>query len=82
MSPTADSNVVMSIGEFIEGLLLDMNYHNTIFPRIPVMTDREIKKNLLIAKEKRTRKRHNIQHLDEFVNGAKIMALSAEVPCT
>jgi len=69
----------MSIGEFIEGILTDMNYHNTIFPRIPVITDREIKKNILIAREKRTRKRNNIEHLEEFVRGAKILALSAEV---
>ena len=56
-----------------------MNYHNTIFPRIPVVTDREIKKNILIAREKRQRKRKNLDHFDEFVRGAKILALSAEV---
>jgi len=70
---------VTTIGEFAEGLLTEMNYHNTIFPRIPLVIDREIKKNILIAREKRNRKRKNADHFDAFVRGAKVMALSAEV---
>ncbi len=68
-----------TIGEFAESLLTEMNYHNTIFPRIPLVIDREIKKNILIAREKRNRKRKNADHFDSFVRGAKVMAISADV---
>ena len=77
--PVSDPNVVMSLGEYAEMLLTEMNYYNTLFPRIPLNIDREIKKNILMMKDRRARKRKNQEFYDEFVRGAKIMAISPEV---
>jgi len=78
VNPTSNPDFVTTIGEFAESLLTDMNYHNTLFPRIPLVLDREIKKNILISREKRNRKRKNADYFDSFLKGAKVMAISPD----
>ena len=52
----------MTIGQYVESLLTDMNYYNTRFPRIPIMIEREMKKRLLMINEKRERKQRNLEN--------------------
>jgi len=35
MSPEIDSSIVMTIGDFVEKLLSELDYFQTRFPRIP-----------------------------------------------
>ena len=79
IKPSANPNVIMTVGQYVESLLTDMNYYNTRFPRIPIMIEREMKKRLLMINEKRERKQRNLEKLHFFVKGTKIKALSSEV---
>lgn len=79
MKPSQDPNFVTTIGEYAEGLLLNMEYYNTRFYRIPRQIDLEIHKNILISREKRERKRRNQTQLHKLVKGVQVRALSKEV---
>eukprot|EP00330_Aristerostoma_sp_ATCC50986_P011862 CAMPEP_0114579944 /NCGR_PEP_ID=MMETSP0125-20121206/4280_1 /TAXON_ID=485358 ORGANISM="Aristerostoma sp., Strain ATCC 50986" /NCGR_SAMPLE_ID=MMETSP0125 /ASSEMBLY_ACC=CAM_ASM_000245 /LENGTH=124 /DNA_ID=CAMNT_0001771113 /DNA_START=769 /DNA_END=1143 /DNA_ORIENTATION=+ len=76
--PCLDKSVVMTIGEYIEMLLLELNYYGTRLPRIPIITDRELKKKVLMMSEKRTRRKRNLEKIDEFQKGEKVMAIAQE----
>ena len=69
----------MTIGEYIESLLLDLNYYNTRFPRIPVKIDREIQAKLIQMQERRARKTLNMDNIHLFEKGTKVKAFSRQV---
>ena len=52
-APGADSASSCTIGEFAEKLMNEHGYFTTVFPRIPVRVEREIKKRLLLLPEKK-----------------------------
>ena len=45
-SPTGVPSETIELGEYAKKLLLELNYYNTIFPRIPVPVLRDIKKRV------------------------------------
>lgn len=79
LHPSADPKVVTTIGEYVESLIIDMNYYQTRFPRIPIMIDRIIKTKLLIMREKRERKRINFENIHLFQKGIKVKGISQQV---
>ena len=58
-----------TVGAYIEGLLSDTNYYNTILPRTPVLINREILKRLLSLPEKLKLKQTN-ETSDSFTKGS------------
>ena len=50
---SSDRGKVISIGEYVQKLLEDKGYFNTVLPRIPVLIQREIIKKLLTVGERR-----------------------------
>lgn len=79
--PCLDKTIVLTMGEYLENLLIDLNYYGTRLPRIPVLIDRELKKKALMMSEKRARKLNNLKHIEDFQKGEKIMAIAPEVIC-
>jgi len=77
--PSANSNVVMTIGEYVEGLLSQQDYFQTRFPRIPIVADNEIKSNILLMKEFRERRKANLEKLEKFVRGTLVKVFSKQV---
>uniref|UniRef100_A0A7S1B5R2 Pre-mRNA-splicing factor 38 n=1 Tax=Corethron hystrix TaxID=216773 RepID=A0A7S1B5R2_9STRA len=67
----------ITIGEFVRGLLTDINYHGTVLPRLPVHTEREIKVQLLLAEENEARAVEHLKSgaIQRFVEGSKVRAL-------
>jgi len=76
--PSMDPNIVLTIGTFAENLLIEQNYYNTRFPRIPLMIERELKKRLIVMSDKRKRKQFNIEMMHLFNKGTKVRAFSSE----
>ncbi|KAM3137130.1 hypothetical protein pb186bvf_010676, partial [Paramecium bursaria] len=72
LRPCIDKNVVMSVGEFVEKLLTDMNYYNTRLPRIPQQIDLIIQAKILLAREKRDRLIINKKIIGLFQRGSII----------
>ena len=79
VKPSQDPNFITTIGEYAESLLLNMEYYNTRFYRIPRQIDLDIHKNILIWREKRERKRKNQTQLHKLVRGVQVRALSKDV---
>ena len=42
INPSIDHSKVITIGEYVENLLIDHNYYNTRLPRIPMQIDHKI----------------------------------------
>ena len=73
---TADQNYKITFGEYIEKLLSDKQYFNTVLPRIPILIEREIQKKLLAVPDKRARKSENSQKSHMFRKGLILYVLS------
>ena len=76
LHPSADPKMVTTLGEYVESLITEMNYYQTRFPRIPVMIDRTLRAKILLMREKRDRKRINIENIYLFQKGIRVKALS------
>jgi hypothetical protein len=75
-TPSADKNNVTTIGDYVEKLLSEKMYFNTVFPRTPVLIEREIQKKLLTIPEKRKRKLDNTQKSSLFKKGLIVYVMS------
>ena len=69
---------VLTVGEFVEKLLMEQEYYNTRFPRIPIRIENKLKTKLLITQEKRDRRRRNFEIIHKFVKKAFVRAISRE----
>jgi len=52
-SPTTDESKTMTMSAWVEGILTENRFEGTVFPRIPVAVEREIKVQLLRRKSER-----------------------------
>ena len=66
----------ITIGEYVEKLLMEQDYYGTRFPKVPVLIERKMKLKLLLTAEKRDRKRKNLDNISKFVKGAIVTAIS------
>ncbi len=53
----------MSVGEFVSKLLEENSYYGAFLPRLPVIIEREVRKELLRYGKKRTRKAENLKKI-------------------
>lgn len=82
-SPSADKSVTVTFGSYCKGLLVDMQYHGTTLPRIPVPIERKIKVMLLLLEQKQKRRADNLRELkkmrcDALVVGTKVRAIYSD----
>ncbi|CAM9395331.1 unnamed protein product [Chrysoparadoxa australica] len=75
--PTPDSPV-MTMGQYVQKLITDMQYYGTMLPRIPVPIERSMKVQLLLHGEKKKRAIVNRAVQDRLVVGTKIRAIYAD----
>jgi len=69
---TNHAGSVKSIGEFVEILLSESNYQNTVLPRTPVPLQREMLRRLMLLKEKRRLKSVNELAGEKFTKGSLV----------
>jgi len=68
-----------TIGNYVRGLIDNVDYYSTILPRLPVMVQREMKVKVLQEEENYHRSKNNLDICDkEFVTGAKVRGLYAD----
>mmetsp|Transcript_11189 Transcript_11189/g.14958 ORF Transcript_11189/g.14958 Transcript_11189/m.14958 type:complete len:404 (+) Transcript_11189:197-1408(+) len=70
-----------TIGAWVRSLLTEMNYHDTLLPRLPVQIERNVKVQLLQAEQNEERAKQHLQSTDtmEFLQmGASVRALYAD----
>jgi len=74
--PSADSSETQTtIGEYVEGLLAQDKYYNTVFPRLPGSTRRKLEERLAPVGQYRKRTKANKEILDVYRDpGTKIEA--------
>ncbi|KAF0695437.1 Aste57867_13725 [Aphanomyces stellatus] len=75
---SSNDKIITTMGAWVRSLLEDINYFNTILPRIPKKIQDGYKVNLLLHEQKKKRETENqdIAHL--LVKGTKIKALYAD----
>jgi hypothetical protein len=74
--PTPSTGETITVGEYVERLLLDQSYYATILPRIPAQIDKEIQKRLLQIPDKRQRRKDNLDHINDFQGDKQIYFLN------
>ncbi|TYZ50749.1 hypothetical protein PybrP1_012177 [[Pythium] brassicae (nom. inval.)] len=75
---SANPNVKTTIGEWLVGLLEDINYFGTILPRIPKKIEDSIKVKLLLHGRKQERAKANLAIVEFLKPGTKIRAMYAD----
>eukprot|EP00923_Selenidium_pygospionis_P003540 GHVN01005587.1.p1 GENE.GHVN01005587.1~~GHVN01005587.1.p1 ORF type:complete len:660 (+),score=124.98 GHVN01005587.1:163-2142(+) len=76
-TPGADKNKTMTtMGEYIESLITEDKYFNTVLPRLPQRIRTDYGVQLTPMKEHRSRKQRNKQQIDRFVKGAPVLCCS------
>jgi hypothetical protein len=75
---TAQNNVTTTVGEFVEKLLSDTNYFNTVLPRTPILIQREILRKLMTVGDKRKRRDINEMASERFKKGSLLEVQWAE----
>merc|ERR1719265_2753681 len=66
LRPSKHSDVVTTVGEYVEGLLTQERYYSTVLPRFPVSTKRKLEEKLAQVPQFRKRARANRKNLDLF----------------
>lgn len=66
LRPSKHSDVVTTVGEYVEGLLTQERYYTTVLPRFPVSTKRKLEEKLAQVPQFRKRARANRRHLDRL----------------
>lgn len=76
-TPSTDTSLVMTIGQFLTQLLTDMKYFGTTLPRIPVLMERKFQVLLILLDKRRQRRLENMHDLErgKFCKGAKVRAI-------
>mmetsp|Transcript_16300 Transcript_16300/g.33546 ORF Transcript_16300/g.33546 Transcript_16300/m.33546 type:complete len:400 (+) Transcript_16300:26-1225(+) len=70
------TNHMITIGEYVRGLINDIDYYSTILPRLPVPIQRSMKVKILQERENFTRAQRNLPLVGtSFYVGAKIRAM-------
>lgn len=64
--PSPDSEWRTTIGEYVEGLLSQDKYYNTVLPRLPMVTKRHVEEKLAPLGQNRKRMKANKEILDTF----------------
>jgi len=64
--PTPDSDFKITVGEYVEMLLSQDKYYNTVLPRLPMVTKRHVEERLAPLVQARKRMQANKQILDVF----------------
>lgn len=73
--PSPDSEFKTTIGEYVEGLLSQDKYYNTVLPRLPMVTKRAVEERLAPLGQNRKRMKANKEIIDTFREaGTKIEA--------
>ncbi|PFH34818.1 PRP38 family protein [Besnoitia besnoiti] len=73
---SADPKRTTTIGEYVESLLTEDKYFNTVLPRLPVKVKNLYGTQVMAMDEHRKRKAHNMQDINRFVPGAAVQACS------
>ena len=77
-SPTANTKYTITMGEYVESILNDYDYHGTRLPKIPTQIERDIKAKLIFVEEKRERKKKNEGKLNQFLPNSLCSAVSLQ----
>ncbi|CAD8103832.1 unnamed protein product [Paramecium sonneborni] len=72
--PAKDETI--TIGDYCERLLTDLNYYNTRLPRIPQQIDTIIQAKILLSQEKRQRRNINQRIMPLLQTGVSVRAIS------
>ena len=76
---SADGELVLRLGEFVEKLLKDGDYFGTRLPRIPTLVERELKEKLIACSERKERREWNLENIAEFTEGSILSVFSNQV---
>lgn len=74
-TPSADPTVKMTMGKYIMKILTEMNYYNTMLPRIPVPIERQIKAHLILFEDELRRADSNLRLVKRARPGDKVKAI-------
>jgi len=66
LRPSPDSEWRTTIGEYVEGLLSQDRYYNTVLPRLPMVTKRHVEERLATLGQNRKRMKANREIIDSF----------------
>jgi len=71
--PSPDSEWRTTVGEYVENLLREDKYYNTVLPRLPMVTKRQVEEKLAPLPQNRKRMKANKEIIDTFKDpGTKV----------
>ncbi|EPR59362.1 PRP38 family protein [Toxoplasma gondii ME49] len=73
---SSDTKRTTTMGEYVESLIMEDKYFNTVLPRLPVKVKNLYGTQLMAMDEHRRRKAKNTADIDRFVAGASVLACS------
>jgi pre-mRNA-splicing factor 38B len=69
----------ITIGDFVRGILIDLEYYGTVLPRLPLVVERNIRNNLLEEQKMEERALYNLRDASKMkyfeAIGSKVQAL-------
>ncbi|SCM03013.1 pre-mRNA-splicing factor 38B, putative [Plasmodium chabaudi chabaudi] len=71
---SADKRKLVTIGEYVQSLLYDDKYFNTVLPRLPIKIKNIYGARLMLMSDHRKRHKKNKEQISKFVKGEHIMA--------
>lgn len=69
---SSDRSSTITIGAYVQRLLSDKAYFNTVLPRVPVLLQREILRKILTLAERRSLRDTNEERSGEFYQGQEV----------
>ncbi|SBS87743.1 pre-mRNA splicing factor [Plasmodium ovale curtisi] len=71
---SADKRKRLTMGEYVQNLLSDDKYFNTVLPRLPIKIKNIYGARLMIINDHRKRSKKNKEKISKFVKGEPVMA--------
>jgi len=74
-APSSNPDATMPMGDFVQKILKDMHYYDTVLPRIPVPIERKMKALMILFEDEQKRAKANLRAMHLLTPGATVQAI-------
>ena len=74
-APSSNPDATMPMGDYVQKILKDMHYYDTVLPRIPVPIERKMKALMILFEDEQKRAKANLRAMHLLTPGATVQAI-------
>jgi pre-mRNA-splicing factor 38B len=74
-APSSNPDATMPMGDFVQKILKDMHFYDTVLPRIPVPIERKMKALMILFEDEQKRATSNLRAMHLLAPGASVHAI-------